>query len=70
MEFKKSPDEVYRKDGSYRQTEHIQNQVRWIELFRKANFEAHFVCSIDDAHMIIDAYFDMPQPPKMLQYET
>jgi len=56
IELKKDRDEVYCKDGTMRQSEHIQAQYKSIEKLRNNGYSAHFGCGFDETIKIIENY--------------
>lgn len=56
LELKKDRSEVYLKDGSYSQKQHIQEQLAMLGQLRQRNYKAEFACGIDEAMKIIDEY--------------
>jgi len=56
LELKTSKDEVYRKDGTIRQNEHIQEQQAVITQLIKLGYLAQFVFGFDHAKKVVDYY--------------
>lgn len=57
IEIKKSHDEVYKKDGQMRESEHIQAQKESLKKLSEDGYMAVFGCGYDDCIKIIDIYF-------------
>lgn len=56
LELKKDFSEVYKKDGSLRDIEHIQEQQKMLWTLQKKGFVAVFACGFNDAKSLIDEY--------------
>ena len=56
LELKKGYSEIHKKDGSYRQTEHVQEQLKTLNLLTKQKYYALFACGFDECKKIIDSY--------------
>ena len=59
IEVKKYRDEVYRKDGTLRETKHIQEQANRILSLRKEGYFADFGFGTNGCKRIIDEYLSM-----------
>ena len=57
IEIKKDFDEVYKKDGQMRESEHIQSQWASLKKLAEGGYMAVFGCGYDDCIKIIDIYF-------------
>lgn len=58
IELKKSKEEVYRKDGSIREDEHIKEQDEMLKQLIIRGFKAVFACGFDEAISIIENYLN------------
>ena len=58
LELKKNHDELYCKDGSFRKTEHINEQRDYIRALELRGYRAVFACGFDEAVNIIRDYLD------------
>jgi hypothetical protein len=56
LEIKKDKDEVYRKDGGFRVSEHIQEQAQMLDRLRRKGYFAEFGCGLTDCMAIIKGY--------------
>jgi hypothetical protein len=59
IELKKDFNEIHKKDGSYRQTEHILKQLETLKLLNKQGYLALFGCGFDETKRIIDDYLSI-----------
>ena len=57
IEIKKDFDEVYKKDGQMRESEHIQSQWASLKKLAEGGYMAVFGCGYDDCIEIINSYF-------------
>jgi len=57
LEVKKSRSDVYKKDGGYLKSEHLENQIESIKALLNIGYQAGFVCGFDNAKKMIDEYF-------------
>lgn len=58
LEFKKSRDEIYKKDGSYLKNEHVQEQLIMMQRLIAAGYHCAFACGFDEAIKIIENYLN------------
>lgn len=56
IELKKDRAALYTTKGLYRNTEHINDQIRFIELLRAEGYKAEFACGFEEAKQIITEY--------------
>lgn len=56
IEFKKSYDEIYTKNGEYRQNEHIKEQIEMKERLESKGYRHEFVYDFAQGKKIIDEY--------------
>lgn len=56
IELKKDREELYKKNGELRQTEHIQGQYKMLQRLEVEGYKAVFACGIDEAMQVIDEY--------------
>ena len=56
LEIKKDRSEVYLKNGEYSKNQHIQEQLKTLNLLNSKGFYACFACGFDHAKEIIDSY--------------
>ncbi len=57
----------FRKDGSLRKDEHIENQARWLMRLREAGHYADFAVGYEESIRKIDAYINL-QPGENLDH--
>jgi hypothetical protein len=57
IELKKDRAALYRKDGTFKKSEHIDKQRETLMLLKKQGYMAVFACGFDEAKDIIDYYF-------------
>ena len=55
FELKKDPSEVYKKDGSHKKKEHLQEQLDYHQRLRNRGFEVFFVFSLEDFFVKLDS---------------
>lgn len=71
IEIKASFEDLYKKDGSYKKSEHIEAQIETINRLRYLGYCADFAHSFESAKVIIDGYMLLPQKssysPQLLQ---
>ena len=58
IELKKEGISVYRKDGSLRKDDHLQDQSWWLSWFSQMGCYTSFAIGFEDAKGIIDNYFN------------
>lgn len=56
LELKKEGVTIYKKDGAFRNDEHLLEQAKFLEKLRKFGYVAEFVVGFDQAKGIIDWY--------------
>lgn len=56
IELKRDRSALYKKDGSYIKSEHIEAQRGCIEALSKRGYAAQFACGLDEAKNVIDTY--------------
>ena len=56
IELKKDKEEIFTKKGEYRNSEHVQEQLKSIELLRAKGYYACFGCGFEECKSIIDNY--------------
>ena len=56
LEVKKAENQVYKKNGEFRSSEHVKKQNESIEHLRKKMYICNYVFNFDEAIEIIDAY--------------
>ena len=59
LELKKDENEIYKKDGSYRKTEHVQEQLKTLNILKEQRYLALFACGFDECKKIIDKYMKL-----------
>lgn len=59
LELKKSYDQVYRKDGTIREDEHVKEQAEMLSKLQLRGYKAVFACGFDEAINIIENYLKM-----------
>jgi len=59
IELKKDFHEIYKVDGTLRQTEHLLEQQRTLDLLTKQGYYAVFGCGFDAVKDIIDGYLGL-----------
>ena len=59
MEIKRSPSELYDRNGNYRKTEHIQEQAKAIDRLKELGYFAAFACGWDECIKVIDHYMKL-----------
>ena len=59
LEVKKSKEEIFKKDGGYRKSEHLQDQINTKSILEEDSYAVHFVWSLDMAKEIIDNYMEL-----------
>lgn len=58
IELKKSTADLYRKNGSFRQTQHLEEQRHILQYLQRKGYKAIFACGFDEAKNIVDDYLD------------
>lgn len=56
LELKNTYSDCYLKNGDVRQTKHIQEQAKTLQLLEYKGYKATFACGFDEAQRIIDEY--------------
>ena len=56
LEIKKSRNDLYKKDGSFLKSEHIEAQAKAISRMTDLGYFARFACGFDEAKAFIDEY--------------
>lgn len=56
IELKKDRKEIYKKDGSFRKSEHIEAQRDTLLKLREQGYMAVFACGFDEAKNVVDYY--------------
>jgi hypothetical protein len=56
LELKKEGITIYKKDGTFRNDEHLLEQAQFLEKLRKEGYIAEFVIGFDQAKGVIDWY--------------
>lgn len=56
IEFKSSYDEIYKKNGGYRENEHLKEQLKIKEYLEQQNYKHEFVYDFAQGKKIIDEY--------------
>ena len=56
LELKNGLDKLYRKDGSYKQDDHILKQLDMLTRLKEKGYCSCFICSFDEAKEVIDQY--------------
>jgi len=56
LELKKSKAELYKKNGEFKKSEHIEEQNKTLKLLANNGYKALFACGFDEAKDIIDDY--------------
>lgn len=59
IELKKDRSAIYKKDGSYRKSEHIEEQRETLRLLKLQGYFACFACGFEDAKNVIDYYMSI-----------
>lgn len=57
IELKRDRGALYKKNGSYIKSEHIEAQITCIDVLNKKGYCATFACGFDEAKNVIDYYF-------------
>lgn len=57
IELKKEGVTVYKKDGTIRADEHLQEQAEMLQRLENLGYDAKFACGFDQAQAVIDEYF-------------
>jgi len=60
LELKRDKSEIYKKDGSLRENDHIKEQDAMLNELRKRGYAATFACGYDDAIEKIEQYLNLP----------
>lgn len=56
IEIKASREDAFKKDGSIRETEHIQLQAAMLDRLNRLGYEAVFACGLKECQQILDGY--------------
>ena len=56
IELKRDIDSLYNKNGLFKKSEHIENQINCLMELCELNYYAVFACGFDEAKKIIDNY--------------
>jgi len=56
LELKRSVEEIYKKDMTFRKNDHVAEQAAMLERLTKLGYKACFACGFDHAKKIIDDY--------------
>ncbi|MEA3385861.1 MAG: hypothetical protein U9Q89_05345 [Thermodesulfobacteriota bacterium] len=58
IELKRTRDDLYTKQGKYRQTRHIREQVEMLRTLRQKGYSADFAVGFSGAQQLINNYLD------------
>lgn len=61
IELKKDRAAIYKKDGSFRKSEHVDAQRETLRLLKLQGYMAVFACGFDDAKNVVDYYMSVPK---------
>lgn len=56
LELKKDGSSPFKKDGSLRKDQHLEEQQQWLDVFTEIGFKAQFIVGFDSAKFTIDNY--------------
>ena len=56
IELKKDRKEIYKKDGSFRKSNHVEEQRSTLRKLKKQGYMAVFACGFDEAKDVVDYY--------------
>lgn len=59
IELKPEGYKLYKRDGTFRKNEHVENQNRVHQMLRDRGYEAEFAVGFDQAKSIIDKYISL-----------
>lgn len=59
IELKKDRNALYKKDGTFRKSEHIEKQRETLMLLKIQGYMAVFCCGFEDAKNVIDYYMSV-----------
>jgi len=55
MELKKDRS-IYKKDGSLRKSDHVEEQSKTLKILEKKGYKAVFACGVDECIRVVDGY--------------
>jgi len=58
LEIKKEGSNPYKQNGELKSSEHLENQVFWLNHLSKLGFKTSFIVGVPEAIKIIDKYFN------------
>ena len=58
IELKKDRKEIYKKDGTFKKSEHIDGQRETLRLLKAQGYMAVFACGFEEAKNIVDYYMN------------
>lgn len=59
IELKKNRSVIYKKDGTFRKSEHISGQRETLRLLKLQGYMAVFACGFEDAKNVVDYYLSI-----------
>ena len=59
IELKKNRAEIYKKDGTFKKSEHVEKQRKTLLLLKLQGYMAVFACGFEDAKNVVDYYMSV-----------
>lgn len=61
IELKKDRSEIYKKDGTFKKSEHVEKQRKTLMLLKLQGYMAVFACGFEEAKNLVDFYMNIPK---------
>lgn len=61
LELKKDRQAIYKKDGTFRKSEHVAEQRETLRLLKLQGYMAVFACGFEEAQNVVDFYMSIPK---------
>ena len=59
IELKKNRAEIYKKDGTFKKSKHVEKQRKTLLLLKLQGYMAVFACGFEDAKNVVDYYMSV-----------